>query len=48
MVDEFAEWYFVADSYGLLQEFLSMYRFFRKQGVSRAFAAYYAAKEWDL
>lgn len=48
MIDQFAEHYYVAKSYGLVQEFLDSYRLFRKGGSSRAFAAYYAAKEWDL
>jgi len=48
MIDQFAEHYFIAKSYGLVQEFVDTYRFFRRQGVARPFAAYYAAKEWDL
>ena len=48
MIDQFAEHYYIAKSYGLVQEFVDTYRYFRKQGVSRPFAAYYAAKEWDL
>ena len=45
MVDQFSEHWYVAKSYGLLSEFLDSYRYFRKQGVSRAFSAYHAAKE---
>jgi hypothetical protein len=48
MIDQFAAHYYIAKSYGLEREFVDTYRFFRKQKVSRAFAAYYAAKEWDL
>jgi hypothetical protein len=48
MIDQFPEHYYIAESYGLEREFLDTYRYFRKQGVTRAFAAYYAAKEWDL
>ncbi len=48
MIDQFPEHYYIAKSYGLVQEFVETYRYFRKQGVSRPFAAYYAAKEWDL
>lgn len=48
MIDQFAEHYYIAKSYGLVQEFVDTYRFFRRQGVARPFAAYYAAKEWDL
>ena len=48
MIDTFPEHYYIAESYGLEREFLDTYRYFRKQGVTRAFAAYYAAKEWDL
>jgi len=45
MKDQFLEHWYVAKSYGLLAEFLDFYRYFRMQGVSRAFSAYYAAKE---
>lgn len=45
MIDQFAEHYYVANSYGMVSDYLWYYRFFRKQGVSRHFAAYYAAKE---
>lgn len=45
MIDQFSEHWYVAKSYGLSPEFLDFYRFFRMQGVSRAFSAYYAAKE---
>jgi hypothetical protein len=48
MIDQFPEHYYIAESYGLEREFLDTYRYFRKQGVTRSFAAYYAAKEWDL
>lgn len=48
MVDQFTEKYHVAKFYGLEYEFVHTYRFFRRQGVVRAVAAYYAAKEWDL
>lgn len=48
MVDQFAEHYYIAKSYGLEYEFVFTYRFFRRQGVARALASYYAAKEWDL
>ena len=48
MIDQFPEHYYIAKSYGLVQEFVDTYRFFRRQGVSRPFAAYYAAQEWDL
>jgi len=48
MIDQFPEHYYIAKSYGLVQEYVDTYRFFRRQGVSRPFAAYYAAKEWDL
>lgn len=45
MIDQFCEHWYIAKSYGLLAEFLDCYRYFRKQHVSRAFSAYYAAKE---
>jgi hypothetical protein len=45
MIDQFVENYYMAKSYGLLSEYLKYYRFFRKQKVSRAFAAYYSSKE---
>jgi hypothetical protein len=45
MIDQFTEHWYVAKSYGLLYEYLDFYRFFRMQGVSRAFSAYYASKE---
>jgi len=45
MKDQFLENYNIAKYYGLLSEYLKYYRFFRKQGVSRSFAAYYSSKE---
>ena len=48
MIDHFSSHYYVAKSYGLEREFVDTYKFFRRQGVSRPFAAYYAAQEWDI
>ena len=48
MIDHFFSHYFIAKSYGLEREFVDTYKFFRRQGVSRPFAAYYAALEWDI
>lgn len=48
MVDQFAEHYYIAKFYGLEYEFVLTYRFFRRHGVARELAAYYAAEEWDL
>ena len=48
MIDQFPEHYYIAKSYGLVKEFVETYRFFRRDGMSRPFAAYHAAKEWDL
>ncbi len=45
MRDQFLEIYYNAKSYGMKDDYLWYYRFFRKQKVSRAFAAYYSAKE---
>ena len=45
MRDQFLENYYIAKSYGMVDDYLWYYRFFRKQGVSRDFAAYYSAKE---
>lgn len=45
MRDQFLENYYIAKSYGMVDDYLWYYRFFRKQKVSRAFAAYYSAKE---
>jgi hypothetical protein len=45
MRDQFLENYYIAKSYGMIDDYLWYYRFFRKQKVSRAFAAYYSAKE---
>ena len=44
----FAYYYYRADAFGVLSEFLSMYRFFRKHGSNRPDAVLLAAKEWDL
>ena len=48
MIYQFPEHYYIAQSYGLVKEFVDTYRYFRRQGVGRPCAAYYAAKEWDL
>ena len=45
MRDQFLENYYIAKSYNMVDDYLWYYRFFRKQKVSRAFAAYYSAKE---
>ena len=45
MRDQFLENYYIAKSYNMVDDYLWYYRFFRKQGVSRTFAAYYSIKE---